>query len=472
MKILWLLQTMDVRIFMLTFRQKFLVFHGLVCLMCLGAFFLFHEKRFVQGGGLFVLYGAITSAVFFILSRPLKKLCASIMSVKQEEGIFPLIELTGLPQGDFRNVAAILNEWLQKMKALNAHVTLARIESEDILEAIGEGVVLIDSNGNATFINQIAAKLLKIACKKGLSQPLWMAKTNQKDLLIKCQEMIQHVLQTSEPNVQTWNEGKGFIRIDLIARPRQGRGGVILVVQDKTSHYKVLEMDKDFIANVSHELRTPITIIQGFAETLRDHMGLSRKKLGEISEKIVRTSQRLEKLIQSLLILSDVDHLPEHSLQMTDLVSLAEHCKHLFLTAHPMAKIAFATNRQSVQVLATPDLLDLAIMNLLDNAIKYSSSQQHIHLSIQSIEEKVCLEVRDQGIGIPEADLPHIFNRFYTVDKARSRKSGGAGLGLAIVKTIIEKHRGTISVSSQLGAGSTFTITLPLSHSRCYTQTT
>jgi signal transduction histidine kinase len=221
-------------------------------------------------------------------------------------------------------------------------------------------------------------------------------------------------------------------------------------------------MDKEFIANASHELRTPITILHGFAQALRDHPNLSRQTIGEIAEKIVRTSQRLENLIQSLLALADIDNFSESRLQTTNLVPIVEHCKEIILSIHPTAEISFSSKLPNAYVLASLQLIDLAIMNLLENAIKYSHKPPKIQILIDSFETDIRLEVRDEGIGIPEADLPYIFDRFYTVDKARSHKSGGTGLGLSIVKTIIEKHGGSVCVASQLGIGSSFTLSLPM----------
>jgi signal transduction histidine kinase len=220
-------------------------------------------------------------------------------------------------------------------------------------------------------------------------------------------------------------------------------------------------MGKDFIANASHELKTPITIIRGFAETLEDHPELSPQVLQDISQKIVKTSHRLENLVRSLLTLADIENFSKEKFQTTNLIAIAEYCKQFVMTAHANARIVFTTDLYKAPVLGDPQLLDMAIMNILENAAKYSSPQAEIAMSIQKVADRIQLTVQDNGIGIPEADLPYIFDRFYTVDKARSRKAGGTGLGLSIVKTIIEKHMGSISAESHLGLGSSFTISLP-----------
>ena len=411
------------------------------------------------GGSFLFLYSTLIWAVFSNLSRPLQKITDHILSYTEGD-LFPSILME---DGEFGKVASILNSMTAKIKKQMDHLKIGRQETSEILESLGEGVVSVDTQGKTTFTNESACKILGIGRDAMIANPLNQIDAAQKDLASKCYELIQDVLQTSELIRETWNDGKrGRTHLELTAAPRPGHRGAILVLQDKTSDFKVLEMGKDFIANASHELRTPITIIRGFAETLQDHPGLSPQMIRDISEKIVRTSHRLENLVRSLLTLADIENFPLEKLQSTDLVSIAEHSKQLIMTASPDARIAFATDLERAPIVGEPHLLDLAVMNLLENGIKYSSSPAELALSIRKMGNEVHLIIQDKGIGIPEADLPHIFERFYTVDKARSRKSGGAGLGLSIVKTIVEKHHGTVSAVSQLGFGSTITIRLPL----------
>ena len=221
-------------------------------------------------------------------------------------------------------------------------------------------------------------------------------------------------------------------------------------------------MGKNFIANVSHELRTPITVIRGFAEMLQNGALLSPQTTLEITDKIVHTCDRLDKLVKALLRLADIEPLSQDRFCACHLMSLMEHCKHLLLTAYPSVQFDIVGEKEDVFVLGDFDLLDIAVMNLLENAVKYSSSPAQIRASVRVENGLVHIGFQDRGIGVPGVDLPHIFDRFYTVDKGRSRKSGGAGLGLSIVKTIIEKHQGTVGVESELGKGSVFTIGLPV----------
>jgi signal transduction histidine kinase len=420
------------------------------------------------GAFILMLYSVMTWAIIHRLSRPIQQIIDAIIPYQEgREEYLPRIVLNQAIQGDeFSKLAFTLNSLTDRIQKQIENLMQQRKETEGILESLSEGVVALDTSAKVTFANQVACGMLRVTHDALMGQPLDHIKSTNEGLLRKCHELVLQALQTSEPIVQTWTLGEGGrIYLDLISSPLAHQSGALLVLQDKTSDYKVLEMGKDFIANASHELRTPITIIRGFAETLQDLPELSQEMLNEITEKIVRTCGRLDKLVKSLLTMADIENLSDDRLRNCDLVILAENCKHLLLTAHPDVQVAMKSDVYRAPIVADSELLDLAIMNLLENAVKYSPHPAQIEISIQKAENAIQLSVKDKGIGIPDPDLPHIFDRFYTVDKARSRKSGGAGLGLSIVKTIIEKHKGAVKVTSELGKGSTFTISLPLKKS-------
>ena len=224
-------------------------------------------------------------------------------------------------------------------------------------------------------------------------------------------------------------------------------------------------MGKDFVANASHELRTPITIIKGYAETLHDHPDLGREKYVEITEKIGRNCIRMENLVKSLLTLTDIENISEDRFIETDLTILVENCRHTVRSVYSDANVTIDAPQKRILISADSGLLELALVNLLDNAAKYSEPPAQITIKIApNLEGEVVVTISDQGRGIPEEDLEHIFQRFYRVDKTHSRRLGGAGLGLSIVRTIIAKHGGKIEAESKVGEGTTFTITLPVEH--------
>ncbi len=430
---------------MLEFRKKILI-------NSVGCFVLFFAAitPFVRATGwfLFLLYGLVNWILIRRVSRPLQQIFDAITPY-QEEALLPRIVLN---EGEFSKLASTLNSLNQRVqKQLDTAVNQQK-ETEGILDSLGEGVIAFDPTAKVTFANRVATQMLSVERGKTLGAS---------GLEEKCHELVLQALQTAERTTESWTE-KGLRYLELTSAPLVHQSGAILVLQDKTADRKIVEMGKDFIANASHELRTPITVLRGFAETLSDFPKLSPKVLAEIATKIVRTSERLDKLIKSLLTLADIENVPESRFVPIELVSLAENCKHLLLTAHPEVRLVLATYAPQVYVRGDPDLVDLSLMNLLENAVRYSPAPAEISLSLQECEGGIALRVADRGIGIPPQDLPHIFGRFYTVDKARSRKSGGSGLGLSIVKTVVEKHGWSISATSEMHQGSVFTVQISL----------
>lgn len=326
-------------------------------------------------------------------------------------------------------------------------------EVQGILDSLNEGVVVLDADAKVFLVNQTAAQMLERTSSSILGSSL-QSLSNGGDLLESSHYLILRSLQTSESFTE--KECRECSHFDLLASPLIHQEGVILVIRDKTADYRMLEMGKNFIANASHELRTPITVIQGFAEVLEDVSTLSPKMIKEIAGKMIRTSARFNTLVKSLLTLADLENKAEHPLQKVDLVTLLENCRHALLSVYPEASCTFHSSQEELILEADRDLLELAVSNLLENAVKYSSDKAKIDLTLEETETEFSLVCKDQGIGIPKEDLPHIFDRFYTVNKERSRKCGGSGLGLSIVKSIMEKHHGSIQVTSEPNKGSEF----------------
>jgi signal transduction histidine kinase len=173
----------------------------------------------------------------------------------------------------------------------------------------------------------------------------------------------------------------------------------------------------------------------------------------------------METLVKNLLTLADLEHISESRFRACDLGHLVEECKRILLSLNGETQIEIVKSAEAMELYADPDMLELALLNLLNNAVKYSKAPAQIVISLRHLnDEEIEMAIQDKGIGISKEDLAHIFERFYTADKARSRRLGGAGLGLSIVKAIIDKHDGSITVTSTLGEGTTFTIILPKHH--------
>ncbi len=226
-----------------------------------------------------------------------------------------------------------------------------------------------------------------------------------------------------------------------------------------STHYKIIEMKKDFIANASHELKTPITIIRGFAETLHDNPSLPQKTTVDITDKIVHSCERMARIIHNLLTLADIENIPLSRIAPCDLTELSLQCRSTLLAVYSKAEVTVSYNEaHDFTITADEALLEVALMNLLDNAAKYAKELPKITITLERQEPFIKISVKDNGLGIPHSDLERIFQRFYRVNKIHSKKIGGSGLGLSIVDTIIEKHLGTVHVESTLGEGSTFTL--------------
>lgn len=416
-----------------------------------------------------LFFGSVTWLIFHRINFPIQQIIKAIKPYQngQEEAI-PHIELSNTidEEDDFFRLAQTLNSLSDRLHLQIKNITDERNEKEAILESLGEGVIAVDAEMSVRYINFIGSKMIGIPRRQLLGRPFPVIQDKPTSgLLEKCHLLMQacqEKLNVLTDSVLIGDSKK--IYLDLIAAPKALRNGAIVVLQDKSSHYKVLEMGKDFVANASHELRTPITIIKGFAETLQDLPELPRDMVVDITEKIVRNCQRMDTLVKSLLTLADLENLPDTRFQECDLVALTETCRQVVLAVYENAQITIEKGSESISVAADPDILELAIINVLDNAAKYSNPPAQITIKLAQEGDDAVTSIIDRGIGIPPADLEHIFERFYTVDKARSRRLGGAGLGLSIVRTIIERHHGTISASSTVGVGTQFITRLPIHH--------
>lgn len=408
--------------------------------------------------------------IFNRLTKPIREIIQAITPYQRgETPQLPEIRLTQTtgPQDEFLRLANAFNSLSKKIQDQIDDLKAERNEKEAILESLGEGVIAVNEKMTVLYINFIACKMLGVNRRQILDQPLSSGgEKADRELLNKCIDLLRECQKHGNVVTDSLKRGKEKkTYIDLIAAPKAQGMGAIIVLQDKTSHYRVLEMGKDFVANASHELRTPITIIKGYSETLHDLPDLNPEQIAEITEKIGRNCERMENLVTNLLTLADIENLAESRFQEVDLISLIDNCIHTARSIHPDAEIEMKKSRDEIIIGADGGLLELAFINILDNGVKYSNPPAQILIDVDvNEEEEAVLKFQDKGKGIPPEDLDHIFERFYRVDKTHSRKLGGAGLGLSIVKTIIAKHDGTIQVSSILHKGTTFTIILPLRH--------
>lgn len=392
------------------------------------------------------------------LTRPIHQIITAVRPYQSGEiSTLPEIRIDAAPQDDFGKLASTLNSLSEKIQSHINSLMHERNEKEAVLESLVEGVIAVDENMIVTYANHTALKLLKKEINL-IGQNFSILNQSL------CFNLLQRCHKEKIPltdNIELYSSDIK-VYLDVVAAPQKNNAGAVLVMEDKSTHYKLLEMRKDFIANASHELKTPITIIRGFAETLHDHPDLPHETKTSITGKIVHNCKRMTVLIKDLLTLSDIENIPESRLIECDLVNLIENCADTIRHVSPEMILSIEIpQNETLSILADPSLIELAVTNLLENAVKYSPSTPNIKIILEKVDSNIKLSIADKGIGIPTADLEHIFERFYTVNKAHSRKLGGSGLGLSIVKTIIEKHFGKISAASTLGEGTTFTMVFP-----------
>lgn len=414
---------------------------------------------FIFLGGILILYSILTWLVIYQQSKPIEHIIRAISPYQggKEENL-PNIEIDKSlrRREDFKRLALTLNSLSEKIRGQIDNLTFQRNENETILNSLMEGVLALDGEGRLTYLNEVAANMLGIKELKSGS-PLNEVKS-QEMIFAKCAFLLEKC-QIEKRVLKEKFLSFGNIYLDIIAVPKK-ESGAVLILQDRTSDYMVLEMGRAFVANASHELKTPITVIQGYAETLLDMPAVDEKTLKNVAEKILKTTKRLHSLVESLLILSEAENLTYSHFKDCDIKIILDVCRKNILSFNKDVIVDLEKTKKDVIIKGDSSLLELVFMNILENAIKYSEGKAEIIVKLWLEDKWAKISITDKGIGIPKQDLPHIFDRFYTVDKARSRKMGGAGLGLSIVKTIVEKHGGFIEAYSA-ETGTTFTVSLP-----------
>lgn len=406
-------------------------------------------------------FSLMTWIILNYFTSPIRHIIAAITPYQQgRTQQVPEIRLkTPNRRDEFGQLADTLNSLSKRVQREIDTLIYERNEKEAILESLVEGVIAIDPDLQISYLNPMAKQMFDLTSEDLLNQPISaMGQPLFLDLLTRCQQ--EGKVQAEA--LQMRKEGrKAFY--DVVAVPKGAGEGVILVVQDRSTHYRMIEMRKEFIANASHELKTPITIIRGFAEALHDNPDLPKATVAEVTTKIVKSCSRMTTLIKDLLVLADIENLPASRLIDCDIMDLLQGCRQTLLSVFTDAQVEVVNlSGAEVHMIADPSLLEMAFMNLLDNAAKYSNPPARIRVTVQQEDNRwIKISFADRGLGIPSHELENIFQRFYTVDKARSQRMGGSGLGLSIVETIIYKHYGTISVESKVGQGSTFTLLFP-----------
>ena len=391
---------------------------------------------------------------------PMKKLIKSAEKIASGENVKLEDNIQNLGNagdvGDLENAFSIVtNELNQKLSEVNRQ----KRQIETILLHMTDGIIAFDMQGNIIHINPAAKALLDLKDKDNTFDKIF----KKLDIDINIEKIVY--LENWTSSEQRKNVGNKYVNI--LFAPFQDENdrpaGVVALIQDITEHVKLDNMRKEFVADVSHELKTPITSIMGYADTLLE--GEYDKETHErFLNVIAGEARRMAKLVSDLLTLSRYDNnKAKQEKEKFDLGNLVKRCQE---------KLQLEINRKNHHVecfvtanvppvYANKDGIERVVLNILTNSIKYTPEGGIIKIYVGFVYNDAYIKVIDNGIGIPEEDLNRIFERFYRVDKARTREMGGSGLGLSIAKEILNQNHGSIDIKSEKGKGTEVVVRIP-----------
>lgn len=419
-----------------------------------------------------VRYGLLIAAVLAALSLGLSwKISRPLEVLRRGAERFAQGDLGHRLPVSSSNEIGVLAEAMNQMAAqldqrLRSVIT-QRNEQQAMLSSMTEGVLAVDIHGRVMSVNRAAEQMLHQGPEESIGRNVEEVVRNT-----ELQHFIARVLDSAgpiqdrlvlhdQPNADRHLQVNGAPLLDDAGK----KIGVLVVLNDITRIHRLEQLRSDFVANVSHELKTPVTSIKGFIETLLDGAMEQPENRRRFLEIIARQAQRLDSIIDDLLILSRL----EQQDQTGQMDCVSTKIRPILTAAAELCQVAAAEKNIRIEIECPEDLhacvnaslCEQAVVNLVDNAVKYSEDGQEVRIEAEQRGDELQIRVRDHGCGIAPEHLPRLFERFYRVDKARSRKLGGTGLGLAIVKHIAQFHKGHITVESQLNQGSVFTLHLP-----------
>ena len=394
--------------------------------------------------------------------KPIYKMIDNAQKITNGESV-ELVEIPKSRRGRKRkknkeidSITHIISIMTGEMKRKLNEVNRQKREIEAILLHMNDGILAFDEKGNIMHINPAAKKLLEIEKENTFDEIFKRFNANIN------METIMYLDNWAEQKI---NIGEKTINLFLASYKDENdlSSGIIAVIQDITEHAKLDNMRKEFVADVSHELKTPITSIIGYADTLQD--GEYDKETRQRFLSVISSEgRRMADLVSDLLTLSRYDNKKmKREVTEFDLGELAKKCQEKL-------ELEIEKKKQNVECYVTADVppikadkngIERVILNVLSNAIKYTPEQGNIKIYVGFVYNDAYIKIIDSGIGIPKEDIGRIFERFYRVDKARSREMGGTGLGLSIAKEIIEQNKGSIDVKSEYGKGTEVVIRIP-----------
>ncbi|MDD3118338.1 MAG: ATP-binding protein [Victivallales bacterium] len=370
-------------------------------------------------------------------------------------------------RGEIRGLAEAINNMAEQLKTRLAEQLRSRKERDAILASLFEGVIAMNNDLEIIWMNDVAVRLLGVSPDAGGSH---IYEVQRHTAVSEFAEHIAAVRKLEQLDLEIGVQGhEKTLKLtgNIIHGPDNEMIGVLIVISDFTEIRRLENFRRDFVANVSHEIRTPLTAIRGAVETLHDALKHDPAFAERLMDMIVRHCDRLNALNEDILCLAALEREGAGEEFVYEPVAAGD----LLNTSINLCRVKAKQKNIRLELGEVFDgkiecdrqLIEQTLINLIDNAVKYSEEGSKIEIAaVQNDPDHVALSVCDYGIGIPEKHLPRLFERFYRVDKARSRKLGGTGLGLSIVKHVVQLHHGTVDVRSSVGHGSTFTVCLPL----------
>ena len=348
-------------------------------------------------------------------------------------------------------------------RQLKFHINALSQEKEQlssILSSMADGVITFNRDGTILITNPPADRFLQHWYYEQSEEGEEAIPTTVRELLQSV--VVTEMEQTDELSLQ----GRSYVVIVSPLYNNNTIRGAVAVVRDMTEERRLDKLRKDFIANVSHELRTPISMLQGYSEAIVDDIAGSEEEKKEIARIIYDESLRMGRLVNDLLDLARMEagHITLNK-DVIGVVPFTERVTNKFIGLAKEKKVSIYFESDvglNKEISIDPDRIEQVLTNLIDNALRHTPTGGEVTVSLKEKKGGFLFHVRDTGSGIPEEDLPFVFERFYKADKARTRGKSGTGLGLAIAKNIIESHKGHIQVQSKVDQGTTFTFFLPI----------
>ncbi len=365
-----------------------------------------------------------------------------------------------------RLLEASKNSAAEEFKARHqfAEAQLARMsqEYETLMASCGAGVIVLSRDGIIERVNPPARRILGVSTSGLVGKSLLQATLSRDLSALLAESHHEQIAVHAEVRMPGSSGNCVLVTVAPMGNKGEEPWRFVLVAHDVTELRRLETIRRDFVANVSHELRTPLASIRAMAETLQDGALDDHEVAMHFVETIITEAQRLTRISEDLLILSRAEsRAPEKAMVSLSLL-MEEIVSRFRQQAEKAGLILLQEIPPHLSVFANGDQIEQVLVNLIDNAIKYTASGGSICVTADRLPAGVAVHVADTGIGLMSQDVPRVFERFYRVDKARSRQSGGTGLGLSIVKHIVEAHGGQVTVESEYNRGSTFTFTLPM----------